>query len=82
MTESRTVVSWDGDGLWGGVWRDGGGVGMGREGRITNGNEEAFGPESGDGFTVICIKPIRLYTLNRCSFVYINCTSIKLFLKS
>ena len=50
VTESRTELP--GDRVWGGVWK---GVGMGREGRITHGNEETSGLDCDDSFTVMYI---------------------------
>lgn len=51
----------------------------GVEGKITNEIEEVFGPDCGDGFTVMNVsKLIGFYTLNRHNLGYINCTSINL----
>lgn len=49
------------------------------EGRITNGHKETFG---GVMFTILIVVPmlkcIKLYTLNRHSFLYVDYSAIKL----
>lgn len=53
-----------------------------RERRITSGNQETFGPDADDGFTVT-YRPhnlVRFYTWNRYSLVYFNKTFFFFFL--
>lgn len=71
MTASRTVIAW-GQGVGWSVEK-----GREGEGEITNGHEEVFGPDCGDGFTVMYIRQ-NLHTLSRYSLGSISCTSMKL----